>query len=242
MSGGHSSSPGSSSAGSSGGAAALVLIAGVVLAIGALVFAFVSTDDPARSIITGLVFLYPAAAYAIVRDDDPTNVLPPVPVTIAAGVVAGIVAVFSIGAGSAPLLDRTLFALFLVASIFFPAAAYTTGYGDQSVGPTPETAATGGITGGVLLLGATIASGAPGYGAGTALLVFLGGVVYAHSQGLTVSHRRQQQTLVVSLVLAFSFLILALTGYQSLGFVSIAIVVLLGPTGAVIFIRSRNPL
>ncbi len=94
MSGAHSGGPGSSSASSAEGVAALVLIAGVVLAIGALAFALVSTDDFARSIVTGLVFLYPAAAYAVNRDDDPTNILPVVPVTVAAGLVAGLLLLY----------------------------------------------------------------------------------------------------------------------------------------------------
>lgn len=111
MSSGHSGDPGSS-ASSAEGTAALVLIAGVVLAIGVLAFALVSTDDLARSIVTGLVFLYPAAAYAIDRDDDPTNFLPPVPVTVAAGLVAGIVATLSFVSGTGPTLDRTLYGCF----------------------------------------------------------------------------------------------------------------------------------
>lgn len=237
MSSGHSGDPGSS-ASSAEGTAALVLIAGVVLAIGVLAFALVSTDDLARSIVTGLVFLYPAAAYAIDRDDDPTNILPPVPVTVAAGLVAGIVATLSFVSGTGPTLDRTLYALFLAATILLPAAAYATGYGDPPTRPAPWAIVVGGTTGGVVLLIATVASGVPGYGAGTALLAFVSGVGYAHSQGFEISRQIQRRMLSVSLLLAVGCLAIALSGYQPLGFVSVAIVTLLAPTGAVILTRS----
>ena len=44
--------------------------------------------------------------------------------------------------------------------------------------------------------------------------------------------------LSVSLLLAVGCLAIALSGYQPLGFVSVAIVTLLAPTGAVILTRS----
>ncbi len=140
--------------------------------------------------------------------------------------------------GAGPTLDRTLYALFLAVTIVLPAVAYATGYGDPPARPAPWAIVVGGTTGGVILLIATVAGEVPGYGAGTALLVFLGGVGYAHSQGFEISRQMQRRILSVSLLLAVSCLAIALTGYQPLGFVSVAVVTLLASTGAIILIRS----
>jgi len=137
---------------------ALVLLVGVVLALGALAFGLVSTGDVARSLATAVLLLYPPGAYAVHVDDDPAGTLPPA--LVAAGTaVAALAVLLLLVAEAAParLLTGTLYASTVALAVFLPAATYATRYGEPPVWLPPRPIAVGSTLLALLLLAGGVA-------------------------------------------------------------------------------------
>lgn len=173
------------------------LVTGAFLSLSFLVAGLVLTGDVVRTVLTAVALLYPFAAYAVTHSPDPTEVLPPRITSLAAIVAGGVLAVSALlDAASAERLSSVPFALFLAALVVAPPAAYHVRYGgtEDELNPlAPATTVLATTVAAVATLGYGLFVGGTLFAAGTALLAFLGGAVYARARGerLTIRTRRR---------------------------------------------------
>jgi len=155
------------------------LLVGLVLAVAyvgfvTLVTAGAALLDPGQlvgTVAVAVLLSYPFAAYAVHYDEDPTTVLPPVPVAVAAGLVAAVVAV---GGALAGVPVEGLVVALLAG---LPVGAYAVGYAGVDLPPARPVAAVA-VTCGLGVVAAGLAVGPPSLAALAALSCFLAGAAY----------------------------------------------------------------
>jgi len=212
---------------------ALVLLVGVVLALGALAFGLVSTGDVARSLATAVLLLYPPGAYAVHVDDDPAGTLPPALVAGGAA-VAALVAGLLLAAEAPPArrLAGTLYAVTVALVLFLPAATYATRYGDPPARLPPRRVAVGATLLALLFLAGGVAGAAPGYGAVSAVMTFLAGTLFAHAQGVRLRRRTRRAAVVAGLLLGTACVAVAASGVRRDALPIAALAAILAPAVA----------
>lgn len=155
------------------------LLTGLVLAVAYVGFVALVTGgaailDPGQlvgTVAVAVIVAYPFAAYAVHYDEDPTTVLPPVPVAVAVGLVAALVAGGGVFAGVP--VEGLVVALLAALPVF----AYAVGYAGVDLPPARPVAAVA-ILCGLGVLAAGLAVGPPSLAALAALLCFLAGAAY----------------------------------------------------------------
>lgn len=135
---------------------------------------------------------YPFVAYAVRTDDDPTTVLPPRGVTAVAAIAAFGIMVDSLrlfGTSVETLLVSSL----LAGSVFLPAAAYATSYGEPPAWLSPRLLESSCVLLAVGLLVASVATGTIA-GSVSAVVVFVAGALYTNrlTETATPAGRRWQ--------------------------------------------------
>lgn len=182
----------------------LALVAGGLLGIVFGGFVLFAVGEFYSATIVCALFGYPFAAYAVHNDAEPTTVLRPWLVTAisglaAVGILVDVLRLFSLS------VDSLLFGTFLALLIFLPVAAYAAWYGSPPAWLTPRPVETGSTLLGLSLLFAGLATGTAVWGAGSALLVFVAGLLFA-ARSTGISPQRRRRVPIAGLLLAAGLL------------------------------------
>ena len=178
----------------------LALIAGGLLGVVFGGFVLVSVGEFYSAVVVGAVFGYPFAAYAVRTDDEPTTVLPPRPVVVIGGLLAGGILVDVVRLSS-PTASALLFGLPFALGVFLPLAAYGVRYGSPPAWLPPRRVEWGCTVLAAGLLAAGIGVGAGVSGSVSALLVYVAGGVFA-ARPLPGRRSQQRPRLVAGLLAA----------------------------------------